>query len=251
MSKFILVLAAVMVAFIGLAFAASTASADGTVPWTGQGTVNGVPNTVDCTGDTAAPGSILWVLSSVNGATSATITISGQTFAMIQGGCNFKYVSGWLDLAALAVPALPPNVSATFLGNVQGNPQLVVSHGCPPLAIRVSKTATASSISDCTWTITKTNDKVGIVTLPDGGGPLPVGYTVVVTPTCVEKNFRVVGNITVTNISLVNQSVASVSDVLSDGAVGVVTCPPLPAVLRPLARWSAPTWPRPSARPAT
>jgi hypothetical protein len=134
MTKKLGFLMAALAAVGGLVVAAGTAStarADGTVPYTGQGTtVTGgvrVLNTVQCTGDTAQPGSLLWVFTAA-GAASATITIQGQTFQMTQsgGGGTYKYVSGWYDLNSLI-----GTVSASYVGDA-ANPQLTISHGCPP-----------------------------------------------------------------------------------------------------------------------
>ncbi len=130
-------LPALIIALSLMAFSIIPASADGTVPWTGQGVTNGTLNTVDCTGSTAQPGSLLWIFTA-SGATSATITINGQTFAMTQpGGGSFRYVQTGFngDFSSLTV-------SATYVGTVNGNPQLTVSHGCPALTARATLTKT-------------------------------------------------------------------------------------------------------------
>lgn len=71
---------------------------------------------------------ILWIFTASK-ATSATITIGGNTVAMERMGSNgtFKYVSAWYEPSTLA-----GNVSATFVGSGVKNPQLVISHGCRP-----------------------------------------------------------------------------------------------------------------------
>jgi hypothetical protein len=123
---------AAVIALVVAAFTFSSALADGTVDFIGQGTTltNGVRvlNTIQCSGDTAQPGSILWVFT-VAGADSATITINGTTYAMTQSGQGtFKYVSGWYNLTTVVA-------SGTYIGTVSGNPQLVISHGCPPAQV--------------------------------------------------------------------------------------------------------------------
>jgi hypothetical protein len=122
----------------GVLFAAilfARASADDTVTYTGQGSTNGVPTTTQCTGDTATPGSILWIFTA-SGADSATITINGVTFNMTQSGNGtFKYVSGWYNLSTVTA-------SAHYVGDVNGNTQLTVSHGCPPNTADVTLTKT-------------------------------------------------------------------------------------------------------------
>lgn len=120
----VVVFAIVMISITLSGNSVSTVSADGSVDWTGQGTTNGELDTVQCSGDTASPGSILWVFTAT-GAESATITINGQTFDMQQrGDGTFHYVSGWYDLDTVTA-------SASYVGETN-NPQLVISHGCPP-----------------------------------------------------------------------------------------------------------------------
>lgn len=101
------------------------------IPWTGQGVTceggNCVLNKEVCTDPEGNPtGSyLLWVLTA-NGATSATITINGVTHAMEKVGGTFKYTSEWVDLNTV-------EASACYEGTVRnGNPQFVISHGCPP-----------------------------------------------------------------------------------------------------------------------
>jgi hypothetical protein len=104
-----------------------------TVPWTGQGTTkDGYLETIQCTGDTAAAGTLLWIFTAT-GADSATITINGQTYDMYQqNGQNgsFRYVQTGFngDLNSLTA-------SATYAGTATGNPQLTISHGCPGTAV--------------------------------------------------------------------------------------------------------------------
>ena len=75
---------------VGALHAPRQALADGTVPWTGQGTLGGVLNTPECTSDTPASGYLHWVFTAT-GATSATITINGVTYQ-------------WTKMAAAAFP---------------------------------------------------------------------------------------------------------------------------------------------------
>lgn len=122
-------LAAGLALIIGLSLASAPARADGgPINWTGQGTsvVNGqrVLNTVRC--DANFTPYILWVFTAT-GADSATITINGSTFNMVkQGNGAFHYTSGWYNLNTVTA-------SASWVGtSSSANPQLVISHGCPP-----------------------------------------------------------------------------------------------------------------------
>ncbi|HLG90993.1 MAG TPA: hypothetical protein VI336_02435 [Candidatus Saccharimonadales bacterium] len=125
-----LILAGAFVFALSLASLASlsvTVLADGSVTWTGQGVSNGEFETEQCEGDTPNPGDVLWILTAT-GADSATITINGQTFDMTQKGNGaFHFVQSGFngDFGSL-------NVSADWEGDANsGNPQLVISHGCP------------------------------------------------------------------------------------------------------------------------
>jgi hypothetical protein len=104
------------------------------VTYSGQGIHpdNGgyVLNTIRCGVDNGAEVDgpyILWVMTA-NRATAADITGPWGTAAMTQsGGGSFKYVSGWYDLGPLIGV-----VKSTYNNASTGNPQLVISHGCPP-----------------------------------------------------------------------------------------------------------------------
>jgi hypothetical protein len=135
----------------------TTAKADGTLTWTGQGTTNGQLNTVICDSNTP-PGSLQWNFTTGGGmVTSATITISGipssnnvTNAPMTETGGVFKYVSGWFD--PLTTP--PLSASVTYVGTVGMGAQLVISHGCPPTAqVRVAKVC-VNTPSTTSWTFT-------------------------------------------------------------------------------------------------
>ncbi|MEO6513531.1 MAG: hypothetical protein ABIR37_02465 [Candidatus Saccharimonadales bacterium] len=115
------------------------------VSWSGQGTTNGLLTTVQCSDDTATPGTLLWILTAT-GADSAMITINGQSFAMSQPNGQsgtFKYVQTGFngDFSSLVA-------SATYEGDTNGNPQLTISHGCPPAKTNVTP-ATVSITENC------------------------------------------------------------------------------------------------------
>ena len=76
----------------------------------------------------AGDGYLVWVLTA-NGATSATLNLPNQTVQMIKVGGTFKYASPYQSYNKL----VGTPVTATYEGDVRGNVQLVVSHGCKPL----------------------------------------------------------------------------------------------------------------------
>jgi len=185
------------IATVGLG---SLASANGTVNWDNQqGLTNGTPTTL-CEGDTAAPGTVLWVFTA-SGATSATITINGTTTAMTQSGQGtFKYVSGWLDFSTAIV-------SATYVGTLNGNstPQLTVSHGCPPATANVTFTKTyeqgvfTQASSGAAFTIspnTGTSDTTQTSNAPEWDGLTPGNYTI--SETTVPAGYAAITDISFT-----------------------------------------------------
>ena len=108
------------------AVGAGTASADGTVTYRGQGLDGGALGSVVCGTENGAEadGAYVLFIFTANGAGSATITINGSQYGMTPSGNAFKYV--WEgDVADI------DSASATYIGTVRGNPQLVISHGCP------------------------------------------------------------------------------------------------------------------------
>jgi hypothetical protein len=172
----------VAAAFMALAIT-SVASAATTVPYTGQGFTNGSLNTSQC-GPDPAPDStspyLLWVLTA-NGATSATITGPWGTANMTDNG-QWKYVSGYYT------PDQLTNVSASFEGTTNGNPQLVVSHGCAGIPAVDSHTATEihlagghTAVSGAQPLGTSVHDSATVTTDNDiNGNPvaIPAGSTV-------------------------------------------------------------------------
>lgn len=103
--------------------AAGTASADGTIPYTWQGLDDaGNLESVEC--DSENTEYVLFVFTATR-ASSAEITINGMKSSMTKTrNGSFKYVwNGDVDQLTEA--------SASYSGDVRGNPQLVISHGCP------------------------------------------------------------------------------------------------------------------------
>ena len=104
-----------MVALAIVLLMAPTASAQTTITWTGQGSEN-----LPCEGGGH------WVLTG-QGITSATLTVNGVTYTMVQSGGG-----SWSADSTGALGA-GTTASATYQGTVEhGNPQLVLSH-CNPL----------------------------------------------------------------------------------------------------------------------
>lgn len=117
---------ALMAAAMMLVFTAGAAQAAAPpVEFNGQGLTAGQLSSVEC--DSEETPYLLWVLT-VNGAgRTASITGPWGTEDMTQSGKgSFKFVSPYYeDLSDL-------NVSASYSGDAaRGNPQLVISHGCP------------------------------------------------------------------------------------------------------------------------
>jgi hypothetical protein len=136
-----------------LAVMATTAIADGTVTYKGQGfnydgttynlndercglegqgTANdgGTGQFADWNGDgqpyEQGQGYLVWVLTA-NGATGATLNLpDGTTVEMIKVGGTFKYASQYYHAEDLV------GVTANYTGTARGQVQLTVSHGCQP-----------------------------------------------------------------------------------------------------------------------
>lgn len=105
---------------------ASSASADVSAGYWGQGTMSGdgglVLSSSQC--DASGDGYLLWVFTATKG-TTATITGPWGTADMTKsGGGAFKYVSDYYPLEGLV-----GHVSA-WSDQMSGNVQLVISHGC-------------------------------------------------------------------------------------------------------------------------
>jgi hypothetical protein len=104
----LLVLALSAVAVLGLTGVASAAT---TIQWTGQGSEN-----LPCSDGGH------WVLTG-KGITSATATIGGVTYTMVQNGAGSFAVDSTGSISGSTV------ASATYNGTVaNGNPQFVLSH---------------------------------------------------------------------------------------------------------------------------
>jgi|GEM_PF-3541769 len=137
LTKILLTVAAALGLAGGLTLA--VASADGTLGWTGQGVSNGVLNTSEC--DANNTPYILWVftLGGPNTVSSATLKLGGSgsgSFAMSGTGNELKATTPYTDLTTLTA-------SVTYVGNLgNGNPNLVISHGCAALTAKVTLTKT-------------------------------------------------------------------------------------------------------------
>jgi len=100
---------------------------------------------------------------------------------------------------------------------------------CTLPALEVEKTAVGSYDRTVTWDLDKFVNEVDqkldeYVGLP--GDAFPTDWLIFVTKTEVESNFKVTGTITIDNPAGIPQSF-SVTDVLNDNTVAVVTCPSL------------------------
>jgi hypothetical protein len=119
MTKSVVVCALALGAALG---GASSASADVSVGYWGQGTMNGELVSEQC--EYGGEGYLLWVFTATKG-TTATITGPWGTADMTKsGGGAFKFVSDYYPLEGLV-----GSVSA-WSDQSGGNPQLVISHGC-------------------------------------------------------------------------------------------------------------------------
>jgi hypothetical protein len=104
------------------------AYADGTLPWTGHGVTNGELNTVQC--DAYNTPYLFWVftLGGGNTVTGATLTVNGDDYPMTPPNQNagvYQVETPWYDLATIVA-------SVAYVGSVGSEPNLNISHGCPP-----------------------------------------------------------------------------------------------------------------------
>jgi hypothetical protein len=151
----------------------TAAFADGTINWTGQGSVK-----LPCTGETH------WILSNADDITGATLTVNGTDYPMSQQGSGHSYeafVPGPL--------ALPVIASVSYQGDASTNPQgmittqLVISSCTPGTTTTTSTTTTPTSTSttatststtatstSTTATSTSTTATSTTTTTPGGGG---------------------------------------------------------------------------------
>jgi len=118
---------------------AGLARADTDVQWTGQGVTGGALNTVDCS--TLNPGQLLWVFT-FGQAPGTTITDANTTLTI--NGTDVYSGSQFGGAIHFITPFYTLNPSLTIAtvhsdGDTTGNPQLVISHGCPATPPQVAK----------------------------------------------------------------------------------------------------------------
>ena len=220
-------------------------STETTVTYTGQGFTNGELDSPKCGGDAdlgqdkgwviADDGGYLkWVLTAA-GADSATITGPWGTFDMIQVPGEqgvFHKATDYYPVGAL----IDFPVTATYVGNVTGNVQLVVSNGCPgdePFVpegvLNVEKTAETSYTREHFWDIAKKvetkqgfthgeDDLPKIWLYTDGSGDEKAKWTVDVTYEGKEDSAgKVTGEITISLGGNLDAYITSVTDYLDLG----------------------------------
>lgn len=206
-----------------------------TIIWTGQGTTNGMCNTVYNILDPLSPtppfslnpGEQLWQfnLTKADPSTSTyflnatftnpTSSVSNKPYDKKSGSTVFFYVTSSLGAILLAADARE--------GTTQSN--LTVSHcWIYPYPLQVSKTATTSYDRDWTWTIDKSANTTTLGTLQNGQ-VYTVNYTVKLSATSTDSNHVVSGTITITNpLQNPTATIISVEDVLNFSGTTTVSC---------------------------
>jgi hypothetical protein len=111
-----------------------TGTGSNALVWTGQGTTGGKLDTVQCSGDTAAPGTMLWIFTNDGGTVSGkpVLTINGPTFNDgTQFGNEWHFLTTWF-----APNTTDTTASVSFDTATTGNGDwvLTISHGWPPAA---------------------------------------------------------------------------------------------------------------------
>jgi len=195
------------------AVTSGTVSADGTVPYTGQGFTTDESGSVSVndercgltgqndandggTGQFAnwngagAPyetgqGYLVWVLTA-NGATGATLNLPTGAVSMFKVGGTYKYASPYFSVDQIA-----NIVSATYTGKAKGNVQLVVSHGCEPYTQETAAWCSPGywrNAQDLAWTVSghAKTDLFNLTVVPDfydtASAADPTLITVLTTP---------------------------------------------------------------------
>jgi hypothetical protein len=183
-----------------MAWAIFPTAAFATVPWTGNGVHNAIPNrelnSVIC--DDQNTPYLFWVFTGSPGAglTDVTLTVNGQTFDMDQaGGPN----SAWQAQS----PFSDLNSITASVDGVNGT--LTISHGCPgetttsttttPTSTTTTPTSTTTTATSTTTTTptttTTTTPTTTTTTTPGGGGgggtttTPPASTTPITTPPIV------------------------------------------------------------------
>jgi hypothetical protein len=160
-----------------MAWAIFPTAAFATVPWTGNGVHNAIPNRelnkVIC--DDQNTPYLFWVFTGSPGAglTDVTLTVNGQTFDMDQaGGAN----SAWQGQS----PFFDLNSITASVDGVNGI--LTISHGCPgetttststtPTSTSTTATSTSTTATSTSTTATSTSTTATstTTTTPGGGG---------------------------------------------------------------------------------
>jgi hypothetical protein len=106
----------------------STALADGTISWTGQGVTDGQLNTEKCGTENGAEvdgAYLLWILTSADGVSAIDLNVNGDHYSDFTAhGGSIHVVTDFYDLDTISA-------SLGFTGSLGDNAQLVISHGCP------------------------------------------------------------------------------------------------------------------------
>jgi hypothetical protein len=210
-----------------------SASAD--IAWTGNGTTEGVCNRFQ--GDTkltpgageqgwlfilTSPGSGPWTLSAVFD--PATTPSPATANGVLKGNGAVQFVVYSAADAKL--------VSAEVQGGTNGSSVLTVSHCSkgdepppPQAALAVTKTADGSFRRTWTWQIDKTVSPTA-VSVPVNTPKVTAAYSVVLSATSADDDFKVSGTITISNSGTAAAYITSLTDALSNPVANVTpsTC---------------------------
>jgi hypothetical protein len=205
---------------------------------TGGGTINGtlysagsgIGHMVFSQGDNIVK--LNYVLESGSGKPDMTLLIPDSVFGTpgvgdycgyAQAGCNtwmgfYSRFGGWNGTNISGTNSLWPNNDGFEEWSTIIRP-----------VVNVTKTATATASTSCTWTIEKSVDQTEITI---ASGTATFNYTVAVNHNCTSGTPTVTGNITITNpltlpdgTKTLDATIASVTDVFTPGDIsGTVTC---------------------------
>jgi hypothetical protein len=213
----------------------TAAFADGTITWTGQGS-----DKLPCTGETH------WILSNADDITSATLTVNGTNYTMVQQGNGSAYeafVPGPL--------AQPVTASVSYQGDASMNPQgqittqLVISSCTPGQTTTTTTTTTTvptttttvptttTTVPTTTTTVPTTTTTVPTTTttVPGGGGggatttvPTTTTTTTVPTvgPTTIHKSTTTTDEVLPTTVRPGGTAFTGVENVVPIGAIALM-----------------------------